>query len=230
VELWQTMGWFARGIVLMLFLMSAFAGSIAIRKGLMLARAVRASRGFSPRLAAALDARDYAAAQRALEAHPHSHLAHLVAGVFPALLRRHAERALDLAGVDRSVEINLLSEIAGFRRGLGGLATVAATAPFVGLLGTVMGIVNAFTSIASSGSSGLAAISAGIAEALVTTALGLLVAIPAVWLYNYFVNRIEFLAMEMTVAGKELADALQRHEDEAGDARGKGQGYAAAGS
>jgi biopolymer transport protein ExbB len=90
--------------------------------------------------------------------------------------------------------------------------------------------VNAFTAIASSGSSGLAGISAGIAEALVTTALGLLVAIPAVWIYNYFVNRIEFLAIEMTCAGKQVSDALLRHEAEAAAVRGEGPGYAAAGS
>ncbi len=79
------------------------------------------------------------------------------------------------------------------------LATVGATAPFVGLLGTTMGIVNAFTGMAAAGASGgLAGISAGIAEALITTAFGLMVAIPAVWFYNYFTTKIENLTVEMT--------------------------------
>ena len=89
------------------------------------------------------------------------------------------------------------------------LATVGATAPFVGLLGTTMGIVNAFTGMAAGGGSGgLAAVSAGIAEALITTAFGLMVAIPAVWLYNYFQTKIDFLTVEMTYTGKELIDYL----------------------
>jgi biopolymer transport protein ExbB/biopolymer transport protein TolQ len=85
---------------------------------------------------------------------------------------------------------------------------VGATAPFVGLLGTTMGIVNAFTGMAVSGSGGLAAISAGIAEALITTAFGLLVAIPAVWFYNYFQTRIDAITVEMTYTAKELVDYL----------------------
>ncbi len=88
------------------------------------------------------------------------------------------------------------------------LATVGATAPFVGLLGTTMGIVNAFTGMATSGTGGLSAISAGIAEALITTAFGLLVAIPAVWAYNYFTTKIDNLTAEMTYVSKELIDYL----------------------
>jgi len=85
---------------------------------------------------------------------------------------------------------------------------VGATAPFVGLLGTVMGIVNAFTGMAQSGAGGLGAISAGIAEALITTALGILVAIPAVWAFNYFSTKIDNLTVEMTYTSKEMIDYL----------------------
>jgi biopolymer transport protein ExbB/TolQ len=75
-----------------------------------------------------------------------------------------------------------------------------------------MGVVNAFTGMATAGSGGLSAISAGIAEALITTAFGLLVAIPAVWLYNYFVNRIEYVGMEIQYGAKEFTDFLLRFE------------------
>jgi biopolymer transport protein ExbB/biopolymer transport protein TolQ len=98
--------------------------------------------------------------------------------------------------------------LAELKKGLAILATVGATAPFVGLLGTTMGIVNAFTGMAVTGSGGLAAISAGIAEALITTAFGLFVAIPAVWFYNYFQTRIEAVTVEMTYTAKELIDFL----------------------
>jgi biopolymer transport protein ExbB/biopolymer transport protein TolQ len=95
------------------------------------------------------------------------------------------------------------------RRGLALLATVGATAPFVGLLGTTMGIVNSFAAMSNAGaSSGLAGISAGIAEALIATAFGLLVAIPAVWAYNYFTNKLDFMTAEMTFTSKELIDYL----------------------
>jgi biopolymer transport protein ExbB/biopolymer transport protein TolQ len=86
---------------------------------------------------------------------------------------------------------------------------VGATAPFVGLLGTTMGVVNAFQGMAGGGGSGgIAAISAGISEALITTAFGLMVAIPAVWIYNYFQTKADFLVVEMTYSGKELIDYL----------------------
>jgi biopolymer transport protein ExbB len=98
--------------------------------------------------------------------------------------------------------------IVELKRGTAVLATVGATAPFVGLLGTTMGVVNAFTGMATSGSGGLSAISAGVAEALITTAFGLLVAIPAVWAFNYFQTKIDNLSAEMTYTSKEMIDYL----------------------
>ena len=92
------------------------------------------------------------------------------------------------------------------KKGIPSLATIGATAPFVGLLGTVVGIINAFHSIGVTGSGGLGAVSAGISEALVETALGLVVAIPAVWMYNYFTGRLEYFNVEMDNSSSELVD------------------------
>ena len=92
------------------------------------------------------------------------------------------------------------------KKGVSSLATIGATAPFVGLLGTVVGIITAFQGIAATGSGGLGAVSAGIAEALVETALGLIVAIPAVWFYNYLTGRIEYFNVEMDNSSSELVD------------------------
>jgi len=97
--------------------------------------------------------------------------------------------------------------VAELKENLGVLATIGATAPFVGLFGTVIGIMHAFQKMATSGG-GIASVSAGIAEALVTTAIGLGVAIPAVWAYNYFTTKIENLTVEMTYTSKELIDYL----------------------
>jgi biopolymer transport protein ExbB/biopolymer transport protein TolQ len=100
----------------------------------------------------------------------------------------------------------MFTTTADFKRGVGGLATVATTAPFIGLFGTVIGIINAFSGMATSGSGGIGAVSAGISEALVTTAVGLFVAIPAVWMFNLFTNKIERFQMEMSNASSELID------------------------
>src|SRR5919199_1230759 len=102
------------------------------------------------------------------------------------------------------VMIERFITFAGLKENLGVLATIGATAPFVGLFGTVVGIIHAFDKMATSGG-GIASVSAGIAEALITTAFGLFVAIPAVWAYNYFQNRIDRFTVEMSNSGSEMA-------------------------
>jgi biopolymer transport protein ExbB/biopolymer transport protein TolQ len=92
------------------------------------------------------------------------------------------------------------------KKGIPALATIGATAPFVGLLGTVVGVISAFQGIAATGAGGLGAVSGGISEALVETALGLVVAIPAVWMYNYFTGRLEYFNVEMDNSSSELVD------------------------
>lgn len=215
IELWGTMGWFAKGIVFVLVIMSVYAGAVAIRKGLELRRARRETVAFSPSFSRALEAEDFDTAAETVQRHEKSHLAAAFRGVFGNLLLFGKDgrlTAIEISSIQRTIELNALEQLAHLRRGLGVLATIGATAPFVGLLGTTMGVVNAFTGMATAGSGGLSAISAGIAEALITTAFGLLVAIPAVWLYNYFVNRIEYVGMEIQYGAKEFTDFLLRHE------------------
>jgi biopolymer transport protein ExbB/biopolymer transport protein TolQ len=103
-------------------------------------------------------------------------------------------------GLDRSIAI----VHADMKRGLSGMATIGSTAPFVGLFGTVVGIINAFKGISAEKATGLSAVAGGISEALVATALGLLVAIPAVWAYNYFINKCEAFDVEMDNSSMEL--------------------------
>ena len=94
------------------------------------------------------------------------------------------------------------------KRGLGLLATIGSTAPFIGLFGTVVGIINAFRGIAANGSGGMAAVSGGIAEALVATALGIFVAIPAVVAFNQFTGKLDQFQVEMNKATSELVNFL----------------------
>ena len=121
--------------------------------------------------------------------------------------------AYDVIGaVNRALERENALVMAEMKGKLAGLGTIGSTAPFVGLFGTVVGIIGAFRGMAATGSGGLGAVSSGIAEALVTTAVGLLVAIPAVWLYNYFTSRIERFQVEMGNSSSELVDFfLKKH-------------------
>ena len=105
----------------------------------------------------------------------------------------------------RAIERETLVTYSDFKKGTGALATIATTAPFVGLFGTVIGIINAFRGMALTGSGGIAAVSAGISEALITTAGGLGIAIPAAWMYNYFTNVLERFQVEMSNSSSERA-------------------------
>jgi biopolymer transport protein ExbB/biopolymer transport protein TolQ len=225
LELWGTMGWFAKGIVFVLLFMSVMVMSIAVKKLLHLRRARKATIQFSRAFSGALSTEDFNGAAQLVDGHPQSHLAAAFRRVFPSLTFHSQDNqlsAVEIASVQRLIELNSLEQVAQYRRGLGVLATVGATAPFVGLLGTTMGVVNAFQGMsAQGGTGGLSGITSGIAEALITTAFGLLVALPAVWLYNYFINRIDYISMEITYATKEFIDFLLRYE--ARLHRGKGQ-------
>jgi len=108
--------------------------------------------------------------------------------------------------VRRSIQRATALTASDLKKGVSTLATIGSTAPFVGLLGTVVGVINAFVGIASTGSGGIGAVSAGIAEALIETALGLFVAIPAVWFYNFLTSRIEYFNVEMDNSSSELVD------------------------
>ena len=211
LEMWATMGWFAKGIVWLLLLMSFLTFTVAFQRFWDLGRSKKQVVRFAPKLSAALESSDLEAADRAVKEHQKGHLAAAYRGVFSALKEQVSDRtlsAVEVGAIARTIELNKLEQLARFRRGMGIMATVGATAPFVGLLGTTMGVVNAFTGMAAAGSGGLAAISAGIAEALITTAFGLGVAIPAVWLYNYFTGRIELVAMEIDYGSKEFMNFL----------------------
>jgi biopolymer transport protein ExbB/biopolymer transport protein TolQ len=211
MHLWSTMGWFAKGIVWILFFMSFISIAVAIRRWWDLMKSRRQTIKFAPELSSALESNDLGAAGQAVESYPKGHLACAYKGVFSALGQHVSDRSLtavEVGAILRTIDLNKLEQLARFRRGLGILATVGATAPFVGLLGTTMGVVNAFTGMAAAGSGGLTAISAGIAEALIATAIGLAVAIPAVWLYNYFTNRIELVSMEIDYGSKEFMNFL----------------------
>src|SRR5438874_2494854 len=212
-ELWSSMGPFAKGIVVVMFIMSAWSWAVSISKFLYLRKSQKETRKFAPEFSRYLQEEQLDGAITLAEKNKKSHVSRVLgealAEVKPLLRDRATITAADINSAERAVERQMLIVLAEFKRGLGVLGTVGSTAPFVGLLGTTMGIVNAFVGMAAQGASGgLAGISAGIAEALITTAFGLMVAIPAVWAYNYFTTKIENLTVEMTYTSKELIDYL----------------------
>jgi biopolymer transport protein ExbB/biopolymer transport protein TolQ len=213
LHLWSQMGAFAKGVVIIMAIMSVYSVTVMITKLIQLKKSEAATRRFAPQFSRAIQEENLDQAISLAEKNKVGHVARVLGGalgeVKPLLRDRATITAADINSAERAVERQMLITLSDFKRGLGVLATVGATAPFVGLLGTTMGIVNAFTGMAQQGASGgLAGISAGIAEALITTAFGLMVAIPAVWAYNYFSTKIENLTVEMTYTSKELIDYL----------------------
>jgi biopolymer transport protein ExbB len=204
---------FARSIVWILLFMSFFSLTVAIGRLVKFWKSTSATRKFAPQFSRAIQEEQLDQAIALAEKNQGSHVAKVLGGalseVKPLLRDRATITAADINSAERAVERQMLITLSDFKRGLGILATVGATAPFVGLLGTTMGIVTAFNAMSAGGASGgLAGIAGGISEALIATALGLLVAIPAVWAYNYFTTKIEYLSVEMTYSSKELIDYL----------------------
>lgn len=216
-ELWSVMGPLAKGVVLVLVGMSLLSFTVAVEKWLSLWRAAKESTTFLAAWRAALGQRGYTVTAELAKKYPHSHVAHVVA-TGAQVLQGTTDPTLRFMAYDRAVRQVVLAARASFRKGLGLLATVGSTAPFVGLFGTVIGIVNAFQRMAVTGQGGLGVVSAGIAEALVTTAFGIFVAIPAVWLFNYLTQQISALTTEMECVGEELA-VLALGESQAVEAR-----------
>jgi len=205
-SMWGTMSGIARGVVFILFGLSVWSIGIMIDRALMYAAARKQSRVFVQQVAGALREGKLDEAISIAERNKKSHIAKVVATGLSEFQSASAqvpdEEVIEAAkrGLERSVAI----VHAEMKRGLSGLATIGSTAPFVGLFGTVTGIINAFKGIQSSKATGLSAVAGGISEALVTTALGLLVAVPAVWAYNYFTNKVEAFDVEMDNSSMEL--------------------------
>ncbi|MGV3708382.1 MAG: MotA/TolQ/ExbB proton channel family protein [Gemmatimonas sp.] len=210
-ELYHSMGYFAKGIVFTLLGMSAYSLSIFFSKWWNMRKAQAETRKFAPEFSQFLEEDNLTEAIKLAEGYKKSHVARVLGGALGEvrpLIQDGSVTVADINSAERAVEREMLMTVVDMKRGLGVLATVGSTAPFVGLLGTTMGIVNSFTGMAASGSGGIAAISAGVAEALITTAFGLLVAIPAVWGYNFFQTKIDNLTAEMTYTSKEMIDYL----------------------
>jgi biopolymer transport protein TolQ len=210
-DLWAHMGLFARLIVAVLAVMSIASLLVAAERVMVYSRSRRDSRRFAEKVGAPLARGDLDGAAMAETGKAKGYLGQVITAGLAAWKKGGTEDGdLTFESVARALERQSQREIQNLRRGQGVLATVSSTAPFVGLLGTVMGIVNSFQMMAASGSGGLGTVSAGIAEALVTTAFGLLVAIPAVMAYNYLTSWVDERAIDLSESSNELLDVVAR--------------------
>jgi biopolymer transport protein ExbB/TolQ len=212
VDLWNTMTPLAKGVAVLLILMSIYSLTVAIERWIFFSKAKKQSLAFAKLVTLHLKQDRLQEAIEASKKYKNSHLARVVAAGLYEFSHDLSSGTANVVGHDpieaaeRAIEREALMTTADMRKGLSGLATIGTTAPFIGLFGTVIGIINAFRGMALTGSGGIAAVSTGIAEALITTALGLFVAIPAVWLFNIFTNKIERFQVEMSNSASELID------------------------
>ena len=209
ITMWGHMGWPARAIAIILLLMSAWSVGVMLDRWFAFKAARKQSRQFAPMVAGALREGKLDEAIRVAERNRKSHLAKVVtAGLQEFRAHEQSEEipGEKLESSRRAQERAAAIAHTELERGLSALATIGSTAPFVGLLGTVIGIIDAFREIQGHGATGLTAVAGGISEALVTTALGLTVAIPAVMMFNYFTNKIKAFDVEMDNSSSELVD------------------------
>ncbi len=209
MELWSQMGMLAKFVVMVLLVQSVWSIGVMIERFLMYRAARKQSEAFVPEVTDALKSNNIQGAIDLAEEKNKSHLAKvLVAGLkeFQAHEKTDRISGEKVEASRRALQRATAVGIEEFKRGLGGLATIGSTAPFVGLFGTTIGIINAFSGMSAAEDTGLAAVAGGISEALVATAFGLFVAIPAVWMYNYFTGKIESFVVEMDNSSSELID------------------------
>jgi len=220
VTMWVEMGVPVKSLMLLLALMSMWSVGVFFERLFTFTQAAKQSKLFAPQAAKHLKdgrVKDAIAVSQSKN-YKYSHLGKVVlAGLQEYQFQ--SESGVELGrddvidAVRRSIQRASALTSADLKKGMGALATIGATAVFVGLLATTIGVINAFQGIAASGSGGLGSVSAGISEALVGTAIGLVVAIPAVWFYNYLTSRLEFFTVEMDNSSSELVDYFIKKSD-----------------
>ena len=207
--IWEKMGVFATIVVYILAFMSFVSLGIAVERFIVFLRSRQESARLVTEIGPLLEARDFEGATAKAKMEKVGYLGRVLrAGLIAFNSKRHEHEDVAYESVTRALERQTQREQHTMKRGLTTLASVSSLSPFVGLMGTTVGIVNSFTDMAAKGSGGLAVVSAGVAEALVTTALGLIVAIPALALYNYLQGWVDARAVDMAETANEFLDLV----------------------
>jgi biopolymer transport protein ExbB/TolQ len=210
-ELIGNVGLFGGAVMVCLALLSVFSVGVIVDKHRRFRSASRQSEMFKTAFKKFLHGGEIQELIEAMRLHQNSHVAQVVsAGIqeYDGVRQSGGDPVASLELVTSAVRDSMSETLIQMKRGLGFLATIGSTAPFIGLFGTVVGIINAFRSIAATGSGGMSVVSGGIAEALVSTALGIFVAIPAVCAFNHFTGKMENFHVEMNRASSQLVNHL----------------------
>ncbi|MFY0525109.1 MotA/TolQ/ExbB proton channel family protein [Archangium gephyra] len=210
-EIWAHTGLFARSVIFTLAIMSVASLVVMAERMIVFRKTRKDSRNFAAKMGAILAKGDLQQAANTNMGKEVGHLGRVIGSGLTAYRISPSDKEVAVESVARALERQAQREVQSLKRGLGILATVGSTAPFVGLLGTTMGIVNAFQLMAAAGSGGLGTISAGIAEALITTAFGLLVAIPAVMAYNFLQGWVDARSVDISESSNEFLDVVARN-------------------
>ena len=218
-HVWSTMSALSKGIFLILVMMAIASIGVTIERWLTFARSSKESKIFARGASPLVEAWKLDELVELAQKHESSALARLFGAISARFLRGYEDLGEGgLSPVQMAVnESERCKEAIGaeLRRGMSVIATVGSIAPFVGLLGTVVGIIAAFQGIGQSGAGGIGAVSGGIAEALIETAFGLMVAIPAVVMFNYLTARVSAIELALARSAGELLDEMENHHGRA---------------
>jgi biopolymer transport protein ExbB/biopolymer transport protein TolQ len=209
--MWHSMSIIPKAVVFTLVLMSVYCFATGIERAIVFQKAKKQSRDLL-KLISGLWREGKVEESIKLSSDKrfkNSHLAKvLIAGLNELQFQQDSRSAQPevVEAAKRAIERATIKGVQEFKRGLNGLATIGSTGPFVGLFGTVFGIITAFQGMKVSGSGGIGAVAGGIAEALITTGFGIIVAVVAVWFFNVLLNRVDIFTGEMANASSELID------------------------
>lgn len=208
--IWDKMGLFAKLVIYLLAIMSMLSLGIAVERMITFIRNKKESMALVGEIGPLLEGRDFTSATAKVKGGEKiGYLGRVLrSGIVAFNAKRHEHEDVAYESVTRALERQTQREVHTLKRGLTTLASISSLAPFVGLMGTVVGIVNSFTDMAEKGSGGLAVVSAGVAEALVATAFGLIVAIPALAIYNYMQGWVDTRAVDMAETANEFLDVV----------------------
>jgi biopolymer transport protein ExbB/TolQ len=215
LEMWAAMGAVAKAVAIILIGLSIITIYMFIERLLVFSRAKKTSRAVAPRLAELLKSGNLKDALSLCNKKENkgSHLARVASGGIQAILEAKEAHL----GMDEQLETSMRGAERAktmfnqeLRRGLPVTATIATSAPFIGLFGTIFGIINAFRGMQLTGSGGIGAVAGGISEALVTTAVGIGVAVLALWVYNTLNSRIEIFDAEMSNTESQVVDFFMK--------------------
>ena len=217
LSIWHEVSLFNRGIIILLLLLLLLQVYVAVERGVLYLQSAAASRRFLPLFLDALRQGDLEAAGRAAAAHGRSHAA-LVLKHGLDIYRYEKRLKQEHAGhdvippVERAVARGTAEVGELLQKGMLSLATIGALAPFIGLLGTVVGIIKVFSDLKARGAGDINTLAGSIGEALSTTALGLVCAIPAVWIYNFYTSKQDQLVTRIHGAASQMIDEFIRRE------------------